>query len=144
MKKIALLSSIACVAFALFFGAMFGLAPIQGQGGVTTFSNLRVTNFYRAQVRPVLLVSMNGSINATGTYQVISGTTGAAVSISGNNLITKPAGTFLTLINTGSQNIVITETANMKSAGNVTLGTLDTAQFVSDGSDWYQVGKSDN
>jgi hypothetical protein len=120
------------------------MEPVQAQGGVTVFANLRVSNFFRAQKRSTVLVSMNGSINPTGTYQPISATVGSAVSVSGDNLTVKPAGTVLTLVNTGGQTITITETTNMKSAGNVALGTLDSATFISDGSDWYQIAASNN
>lgn len=134
------------LALTLLSGTLFSLGDgsVSGQSAVTTFSNLRVNNFYRTQPRTVVLVSMNGSINATGGYQLISGTTGSSVSVSGDNFTVEPAGTMVTLINTGAQNIVITETSNMKSAGNLTLGTLDAATFLSNGSDWYQISASNN
>jgi hypothetical protein len=113
-----------------------------GQGGVTVFSNLRITGFYRAQPRTALTVTMNGTINSTGTYQRL--TAAGAVSVSGDNVTIKPAGTILTLVNAGAQTITITETANIKSAGNLVLGTLDTATLISDGSDWYQLAGSNN
>lgn len=140
--------------FLLAFGVTFALlltmlvslgdGQVSGQSAVTTFSNLRVNQFYRTQPRTVLDISMNGTINATGGYQPISGTTGSAVHVSGDSFTVEPAGTIVTLINTGAQNIVITETANIKSAGNLTLGTLDAATFLSNGTDWYQVSASNN
>ena len=118
------------------------LLPALAQGGVTGFSTLRVTNFYRAQPRTALTITMNGSINATGTYQPL--TAAGAVSVSGDNLVVEPSGTLLTLVNVGSNTITITETANMVSAGNIALGAGDTATFWSNGSDWYQVAASNN
>lgn len=115
---------------------------VQSQGGVTGFSNLRITNFYRAVPRTAITVTNGGTVNPTGTYQQLTSAT--AVGMSGDNLTTKPAGTVLFLVNVGAQTITITETANIKSAGNIVLGTLDTAMLVSDGTDWYQTGLSNN
>lgn len=112
------------------------------QSGVTDFTTVRVSEFFRAQPRASIIVTMNGTINPTGSIQKI--TAGGAVSVSGDNVTIKPAGTELTLVNVGSNTITITETANIKSAGNLVLGTLDTAVLVSDGADWYQVSGSNN
>lgn len=115
---------------------------VVAQGGVTGFANLRVTNFYRAQPRTAITVTDNATVNATGTYQRL--TAAAAVGTSGDNLTIKPAGTVLILVNSGAQTITITETANIKSAGNIALGALDSATLVSDGADWYQIAASNN
>lgn len=121
---------------------LFIVPPLFAQGGVTGFANLRITNFYRSQPRTAITVTDNATINATGTYQRL--TAASAVGTSGDNLTTKPAGSILVLVNVGAQTITITETANIKSAGNIALGTLDTATLVSDGSDWYQISGSNN
>lgn len=128
----------------LLTAALLAGTPLQigAQGGVTGFANLRITNFYRAQPRTAITVTMNGTINATGTYQRL--TAAGAVSVSGDNVTTKPAGTVLILVNSGAQTITITETANIKSAGNIALGALDSATLVSDGADWFQIASSNN
>lgn len=118
------------------------LEETQAQGGVTGFSSLRVTNFYRMLPRTVITVTMNGTINATGSFQRLAAA--GAVSVSGDSVVVEPAGTILTLVNTGAATITITETANVKSAGNIVLGTLDSATLLSDGSDWYQTAASNN
>lgn len=115
---------------------------IQAQGGVTSFASLRATNFYRAHPRTAITVTNGGAIDATGTYQRL--TAAAAVGTSGDAVVVEPAGTLLILVNSGAQTITITETANIKSAGNIVLGTLDSATLVSDGSDWYQIAGSNN
>lgn len=132
------------VTFILFLGLMaIPLGSIlSAQGGVTGFANLRVTNFYRAQPRTALTVTNGGAIDATGTYQRL--TAAAAVGTSGDAVVVEPAGTILILVNSGAQTITITETANIKSAGNIVLGTLDSATLVSDGSDWWQIAASNN
>jgi hypothetical protein len=139
MKRYILISLISLL---LIAGLSVPVNVLFAQGGVTNFSSLRVSNFYRAQPRTALTVTMNGTINPTGTYTRL--TAAGAVSVSGDDVTVEPAGTLLWLVNTGSNTITITETANIKSAGNIVLGTLDTAVLVSDGSDWYQVSGSNN
>lgn len=121
------------------------LAPVEetwAQGGVTGFSSLRVSNFYRMQPRAVITLTMNGDLDPTGSYTRL--TAAGAVSISADDVVVEPAGTTLTLVNIGSNTITITETANIKSAGNIALGANDTAVLVSDGTDYWQVAGSNN
>lgn len=115
---------------------------VQAQGGVTTFSSLRVTNFYRAHPRATIVVTNNGTVLATGTNQPISST--AAVGTSGANIPVRPAGTLLILHNVGAQTITFTETGTLVSAGNIILGANDTATLLSNGTNWIQVGASNN
>lgn len=121
---------------------LFNPAPTQAQGGVTGFANLRISNFYRAQVRPVMVLTANSTINPSGTYQPISSTT--ALGRAGSAITVKPAGTVLTLVNIGAQTITFTETGTLVSAGNVALGANDAATFYSNGTNWYQVSASNN
>lgn len=116
--------------------------PSQAQGGVTGFANLRISNFYRAQVRPVMVITATSTINPSGTYQPISST--AAIGRAGTAITVKPAGTILTLVNIGSQTITFTETGTLVSASNVALGANDAATFYSNGTNWYQVSASNN
>jgi hypothetical protein len=119
------------------------IAPsVQGQGGVTGFASLRITNFYRAVPRTALELEHNDTVNATGTYQRI--TSEAAVGTSGGNITVKPAGTILVLVNVGSNTITFTETATLISAGNIALGQNDSATLVSDGTNWTQIAASNN
>ena|SRR5688572_9248715 len=133
-------------ALALLLGVVLGshfyTPDVQAQGGVTGFSSIRVTGFYREQPRTVITVTANSTINATGGYQRIAAA--SAVGTSGDNLVVEPAGTLLTLVNVGSNTVTITETANTVSAGNVALGAGDSATFLSDGSNWYQIAASNN
>lgn len=140
MKKLTVLLFPILLVFALLM--TFGAPVLDAQGGVTGFSNLRITNFYRAAPRAAITVTDNGTVNPTGTYQKV--TAAAAVGTSGDNLTVKPAGSVLILVNVGANTITITETANVKSAGNIALGTLDSATLVSDGADWYQIAASNN
>ncbi len=136
---------LASIAFALLLVAgLLGMGEqsVGAQGGVTGFANLRITNFYRAQPRTALTVTMNGTVNSTGTYQRL--TAAGAVATSGASITVKPAGTILTLINVGSNTITFTETGTLVSAGNIALGANDAATLYSDGTNWYQVSASNN
>lgn len=116
--------------------------PLQAQGGVTGFANIRITNFYRAAPRAAITVTNNGSVNPSGTYQRL--TAAGAVGTSGANITVKPAGTILILVNTGSNTITFTETGTLISAGNIALGAGDTATLLSDGTNWTQIAASNN
>lgn len=118
------------------------IADIFGQGGVTVFSNLRITNFYRAQPRTALVVTNGGTINATGTLQRL--TSAAAVGTAGTAITIKPSGTLLTLVNVGANTIVITETGVFTSAGNITLGPGDATTLYSNGAAWTQLSFNNN
>lgn len=148
-KKLLPIASLlsAVLTLALIF-VLLGQGQTSAQGGVTGFSNLRVTGFYRAVPRTAIVFTAAGTITnplyitPTGTYQRLTATT--AVAVSGENIVVKPAGTILTLINVGSNTITLTETTHLKSAGNVALGAADAATFYSDGTNWYQVSASNN
>lgn len=126
----------------LFVGIVVSPISTQAQGGVTGFANLRITNFYRAAPRPVQTVVNDYVINPTGTYTRLS--SAGAVGTSGGTITVEPAGTLLILVNVGANTITITETGTLKSAGNIALGTLDSATLLSDGTNWYQIGASNN
>jgi len=112
---------------------------VQAQGGVTGFSNVRVTNFYRAQPRPALTVANGSVVDATGTYQPLT-----AAGAVGAGLVVEPAGSVLILVNVGAQTITFTETATLISAGNIVLGATDSAVLVSNGTAWTQISASNN
>lgn len=138
-RKIALLFLMFLTCAALFVPMT---EMVQAQGGITTFSSLRVTNFYRAQPRTTIVVTNDGTVLPTGTYQPISST--AAVGTSGANITVRPAGTMLVLLNVGAQTITFTETGTLVSAGNIALGANDSATLLSNGTNWYQIGASNN
>lgn len=89
-----------------------------------------------------LTLTMNGWITPTGTFQVVR--SAGAVSISGANIADGSHGDLLILYNAGAQTITITETTGLVSAGNIALGTLDSATLVYSGTTWIQIGASNN
>lgn len=119
------------------------ILPLQAQGGVTTFSNLRINGFYRAQPRTAIVVTMNGTVNSTGTNQVLS-VAFPAKATSGANITIKPAGTILILTNISTNTVTFTETGTLISAGNLVLGQYDSATLLSDGTNWKQISAANN
>ena len=86
-------------------------------------------------------IGASATINPVASFQPISSTGGAI----GTSLITlKSAGTLLRLVNVGADAIVITDTGTLKLSGNITLGTSDSLLLMSDGTNWIQMGTSDN
>lgn len=148
MKRVLTIALVPLVTVLLFVGLLvptvYEPVPAFAQGGVTVFSNLRVSNFFRLQKRTTINVSMNGTLNPTGSYQVISASVGSAVSLSGASITVKPAGSILVLVNGGAQTITFTETGTLRSAGNIALGQYDSATLLSDGTNYYQIGASNN
>jgi hypothetical protein len=127
---------------AILLTLSLNLVPSSAQGGVTGFSNVRVSNFFRAQPRTAITVTNNGTINASGSYTRL--TSAAAVGTAGTSVTVEPAGTIMTLINVGLNTITITETGVFTSAGNITLGPGDASTLYSNGSAWTEVSRSNN
>ena len=128
------------LALTLFILFSLVLSPsLLAQGGVTGFANVRVSNFYRAQPRPSLVVVEGGSVNTSGTYQPLT-----ALDEVTATLTLEPAGSLLMLVNTGPLTVTLVETNTLISAGDIVLGIGDSATLVSSGSSWIQTGFSDN
>jgi len=138
MKKIIWLQILTSLILVAFF-----MLPLQAQSGITTFSSLRINNFYRAQPRTAIVVTMNGTVNSTGTNQLISAAFPAKAT-SGANITIKPAGTLLILTNVSTNTITFTETGTLISAGNLVLGQNDNVTLKSDGTNWTQIAAANN
>lgn len=87
-------------------------------------------------------ITNNATLTPAGTFQPI--TAAAAVGTSGANITVGSTGTVLVLLNVGSNTITFTETGTLVSAGNIALGANDSATLISNGTNWYQVGASNN
>lgn len=117
-------------------------------GSVTVGDDLTITDDavfgsdITASPQATVTLTMNGSIVPTGSFMRVS--SAGAVSISGANITAGTAGDVLVLLNVGSQTITISETTGLVSAGNIVLGTLDSATLIYQGASWYQVGASNN
>lgn len=140
MRNKLYLGGMALLVAALLFVPLQGM--VLAQGGETMFDTVLAGNFYRAGQRATLTVTVNGTVNPTGTHQRL--TAAGAVGTSGANITVKPAGTLLILSNVGSNTITFTETGTLISAGNIALGAGDSATLISDGTNWRQIAASNN
>ena len=140
MRNKLYLTGMALLIAALLFVPLQGM--VLAQGGETMFDTVLAGNFYRAGQRATLTVTMNGTVNPTGTHQRL--TAAGTVATSGANITVKPAGTLLILNNVGSATITFTETGTLISAGNIALGANDSATLISDGTNWRQTAASNN
>lgn len=145
INKVLLTAALGSGLLSVLFAAMLFLqapTPLDAQTGVARFSTMSVGSFYRAVPRTAITLANNDVLTATGTFQRV--TAASAIGTSGGNIVIKPAGTMVTLLNVGANTITFTETGILKSAGNIALGTLDSATLWSDGTNWYEVGASNN
>lgn len=107
-------------------------------------TDLVIGQYQRYTAQAVELVSQDSAIIPTGTYQPISGTATAAVSTSSISITAASAGNVVTLINTGNQSIVLTDTGTLLLSGNTTLGPNDSLTILSNGTSWIEIGQTDN
>lgn len=155
-------------AFVLFFAIALALvpladpAPVQAQntpcfraqggalwacnaGGAMEFragSTLSIDTFLTVEPQTALTLENNDALDPTGTFQPI--TAAGAIGISGGDIAAGDDGDLLILLNIGANTITITETTGLVSAGNIALGTLDSATLVYRNNSWYQIGASNN
>lgn len=85
-------------------------------------------------------VTANGWITPTASFMQIS----AAGAVGTSNILTGTAGQRLTIVNGVNQTITISDTGWLKLSGNIALGQYDTLSLISDGSNWIQLGTSNN
>lgn len=89
-----------------------------------------------------IAVTDGGYVTPTSSFQPL--TSSGNVGTSGAYIAVLPAGTVLVLANLGSNTITFTETGTLVSAGNIALGANDSATLISNGTNWYQIGASNN
>lgn len=107
-------------------------------GGVTGVG-ITSTGFLRLVPATTITVTYTG-ITPTASYQPIV----AAAFTGTSHIATKPSGTILRLVNTGTPTITLTDTGTLMLNANVVLGQYDSLLLMSDGTNWIAVGGSDN
>lgn len=141
----------------LLVAALFVLArpqPSAAQSGVSNFTtvnasrdvyagrDLFVGGFATLEPQATATITNGGWLTPTATLVPLTAQEG--VGMSGANIAVQPAGTLLMLLNVGANTITFTETGTLVSAGNIALGAGDSATLVSNGTNWYQTGASNN
>lgn len=82
----------------------------------------------------------DGTLTTNGTNQPIS----SASAVGTSSIVPAGNGSLVHLINVGSNTITFTDTGALKLAGNAALGAADTLTIISDGTDWYEIARSNN
>lgn len=110
-------------------------------GNMTVTGNLTLAglaNFTPADV--ITVTQAMTTFQATGVIQPVA----SAGAVSFGDLGTPTTGGLLMIANIGSNNVTISETASIVSAGNVVLGAGDTVTYAYIGTKWYQFGPAGN
>lgn len=147
------------LALALLLLSLWGMGSgSQAQSNVTNFTTVKasrdifaardiqagddvtVTGDLVLSPRTAISVTMNATINPTGSYQPLT----SAGTVNTASITIKPAGMVLTLVNMSNTSIVLTDTGTLKLSGNLTLGQYDSLVLVSDGTNWVQRSTSNN
>lgn len=105
-----------------------------------TTNDLFVSAWTRIVPRTGVVVTMNGIITPTGTYQPLS----SAGTVNTAQIAAGTAGDLLILVNTAATTIVISDTSPLILSGNISLGQYDTLTLRSDGTRWIQLTTSNN
>lgn len=111
-------------------------------GNVATAGKATIGTYLVATPATTVTVTAGAPITPTGTIQPIA-SAGAVVS-SGLVMTGYSEGTIVMFINTGSQNIVISNTATVNLSGDLTLGAGDTLTVVMEQGVWTQLATSNN
>lgn len=101
------------------------------EGDLTLSDNLYLT------AQPVITVT--GTFTPTGRYQpvIAGGAVGVTMTVGAEGMVT-------TITNIGTSVITITDTGTLKLSGNAALGQYDNITLRSDGTNWIEVGQTDN
>jgi hypothetical protein len=95
---------------------------------------------FRATRQTTATVTPNSTIPSNGTFQPLT----AAAAVGTSSVTTGTIGDLLILYNTVTNTITLTDTGTLKLASNAALGQYDTLTLVSDGTNWLEIGRSNN
>lgn len=108
--------------------------------GAATLASVTVEGDLAVTSQAVIVVTMGGYITPTGIYQPITstGTVGTA------NLAAGADGDLLVLINESNTTITISDTGTLILSGDAALGQYDNLTLISDGTNWIEIGETNN
>ena len=99
-----------------------------------------VGGLLRTSAAAAVTVTRGGTITPTGSYQPITATKASGTS----GIAILSAGTVVRFVNTSANTITLTDTGTLKLSGNAALGQFDTLTVLSDGTNWIEVGETNN
>lgn len=115
-----------------------------GAGNLSVSGSDTVGTFRIDTPAIAITVTPGGTVTPLGSYQPLT----AAATGTGTSAIagcaTATAGERVTFVNTSANTITFTDTGTLKLSGNAVLGQTDTLVLLCDGTNWNQLGKSDN
>jgi hypothetical protein len=108
-------------------------------GNTAVGGDLTVVRFLGLTKTGSLTVASGGTITPTASMQMLTaaGAVGAGLGLG-------TSGQLVTLINSGTNAITISDTVNSQLSGNIALGQYDSLTVVFDGTYWIQVATSNN
>lgn len=108
---------------------------------LTAGDDLTVGNFLQLTAATAISLTNGGIITATGSYQPIDAAPSSTVTAT---VAAASAGTLLRLVNQGTGTIRIIDTGTAKLSANYDLGQYDSLLLMSDGTNWIEMGRSNN
>jgi hypothetical protein len=103
-------------------------------------ANLALSGLRRESAGSAVTVTQDSAILPVASVQYIT----AAGAVSTSSITALTAGTWVTLYNSGSNTITISDAGTLKLSGDIALGAGDTLTLWCDGTNWIQTGTSNN
>lgn len=112
----------------------------QTDEGFTNFTNVDVEDLLRLSPQSALTVTAGGTVSPQGSYQPLT----AAGAVGTSSITAGSAGDVVVFVNTSSNTITFTDTGTLKLSGNAALAQYDTLTLLADGTNWVEIGQTDN
>lgn len=109
-------------------------------GSNTSTGALIAGTFLRMTPSTAITVTNGAAFTPTASYQPIQ----AAGNVTPTITVNTTAGTLLRLVNTSNTDITIADSGTTMLSGNIVLGQYDSLLLMSDGTNWIQMGTSNN
>ncbi len=108
---------------------------------LTVGDNATVGNFLYLTAGTAISLTNGGIVTATNTYQPIDAAPSSTVTVT---VAAGSSGQLLRLINRGTGTIVVADASTMVLASTYSMGQYDSLLLMSDGTNWIEMGRSNN
>jgi hypothetical protein len=108
---------------------------------LTAGDNVTVGNFLYLTAGTAISLTNGGIVTATNTYQPIDAAPSSTVTVT---VAAGSSGQLLRLINRGTGTIVVADASTMVLASTYSMGQYDSLLLMSDGTNWIEMGRSNN